>query len=81
MMVNVALKTTQEIKALRIALVRLVQQLDRSGTLSKADFAKSLRSEAQHAEDTAPPSQMDRHDLALIRAIADALTDPSSVVN
>lgn len=73
------MKTEMEILALQAILTRLVSTLDAQGLISKKEFAAGLRSEAQRAEETAPPRlrMVERHDLALLRTMADAMDESS----
>jgi hypothetical protein len=64
--------------ALVILSAIMVDALDKSGALSKVDFANRLRTTAEEAEETekAERGERPRYDLFLIRRVASILASP-----
>lgn len=72
------MKAEMEIVGFRTVLLTLLNALDERGVIPKAQFAAVLRNVAKEAEDKAGARifGIERHDLALLRSLADLLTGP-----
>jgi hypothetical protein len=64
--------------ALVMTFAMLITELDKTGAISKSDFASLLERTAEDAETNAPPhlKERDRVDLKLMRMIAGHLKSP-----
>jgi hypothetical protein len=66
-------------EALSLILAMLIEDLDKSGQISRVQFAARLRRDADEAERTAPEhNRGDRVDLQIARHLADVIDPPSS---
>lgn len=64
--------------AFSLILAMLLEDLDKSGQISRVQFAAKLRGQADEAERAAPELGSDRVDLQIARYLADAIDPPSS---
>ena len=64
--------------AFALILAMLIEDLDKSGQISRVQFAAKLRGHADEAERAAPEPRSDRVDLQVARYLADVIDPPSS---
>jgi hypothetical protein len=66
-------------EAFSLILAMLIEDLDKSGQISRVQFAARLRRDADEAERAAPEhNRGDRVDLQIARHLADVIDPPSS---